>query len=70
MMESKGNEVNRPLDQEILTLDQAAKVTGGVQVNTANFNTTMINTAMINTANFNTANINTANYNIANINFS
>ena len=52
MMENKGNEVNRPLDQENLSLDQEAKVTGGVQVNTANFNT-----AMINTANFNTANI-------------
>ena len=49
------NKANRPLDREELSLEQEAKVVGGVQINTANFNT----------ANFNTANFNTANVNIA-----
>ena len=54
------NKANRPLDREELSLEQEAKVVGGVQINTANFNTANLNTANLNTSNFNTANVNIA----------
>lgn len=65
-MNNNVKETNRPLDQEELSLDQEAIVTGGVQP--TGINTACINTACINTARINTARINTANFNTANIN--
>ncbi len=59
-MENNAKETNRPLDQEELTMDQEAKIVGGLQVNTSNFNTSNVNTSNFNTSNFNTSNLNTA----------
>ena len=67
-MDNKAKEANRPLDVEELTLEQQAKVAGGIMNSGENYNPADFNAANINLSSLNLSSLNTSSLNISNLN--